>query len=88
MVAASSTSPGCLYCLELTLRQLVFGLPARVFSVSRSFEEDLSASLARVSGSAVRCEFTFLDARNLTCLQPLPNALYANYYGLKHRSFR
>ena len=88
MVAASSTSPGCLYCLELHLDSLFLVYQQEFFSVSRSFEEDLSASLARVSGSAVRCEFTFLDARNLTCLQPLPNALYANYYGLKHRSFR
>ena len=35
--------------------------------------------LARVSGSAVSSEFKFLDTQNLTCLQPLPNALYTNY---------
>ena len=73
---------------RVILRQVAFGLPARFSSVSRSFEEDLSAFLARVSGSAVTCELKILDARNLTCLQPIPNALYTNYYGLKHRSFR
>ena len=76
---------------RVTLRQIVFDLPARFFSVSRSFQEDLSAFLARVSSTAVSSEFLlqfrFLDARNRTCLQPLPNALYANYYGIKDRSF-
>ena len=64
-----------------------FWSTSKFFSVNRSFEEDLSAFLVRVSGSAVSCEFTFLNARNLTCLQPLPNALYANYFSLKYRSF-
>ena len=67
-------------------RQVVSGLPARFFSVSWSFYEDLSAFLAKVTGNAVSSEFKFLDARNLTYLQPLPNALYAKYYSLKHRS--
>ena len=44
MAAASSTSPSLPF--RFTLRQVVFGLPARFFSVSRSFEEDLSAFLA------------------------------------------
>ena len=39
--------------------------PARYFSVSRSFQEDLSPLLARVSGSAVISNFKFLDARDL-----------------------
>ena len=40
MQLLSSTSPGCLYRLEFilfTLRQVVSGLTARFFSVSRSF---------------------------------------------------
>ena len=40
--AASSSSPGCLYRLEFilfTLRQVISGLPARSFSVSRSFRK-------------------------------------------------
>ena len=78
MVAVQS----CLYT-----QTACFWSTSKFFSVSRSFEEDLSAFLARVSGSAVSCEFTFLNARNLTCLQPLPNALYANYFSLKYRSF-
>ena len=77
--AATSTSPTCLNLFRVKLRQVFSGLPARLFSVSRSFQEDLSAFLARVSGSAVSSEFKFLDAQNLTCLQPLPNTLYTNY---------
>ena len=89
------TSPGCLYRLEFisfTLRQVVSGLPARLFSANRSFQEDLSAFLARVSrfqvASAVSSELKILDARNLTCLQPLSNGLYTNHNSLKDRSFR
>ena len=48
----------------------------------------MSAFLANISGSSVSSEFKFLDARNLICLQPLPNTLYTNCYNLKHRSFR
>ena len=64
---------------RVILRQVVSGLPAKFFSVSRFFWEDLSAFLARVSDSAVSSESKFLDAQNLTCLQLLPNTLYTNY---------
>ena len=46
-----------------------------------------SSSSSSSSSSAVSSEFKLLDARKLTCLQPLPNAVYANYYSLKHPSF-
>ena len=38
--------------------------------------------------SAVSSALKFLDARNLTCLQPLSNGLYTSNNSLKHRSFR
>ena len=47
------------------------------------FTRPFRVTLIGVSGSAVSCQFKFLDARNLTCLQPLPNPLYTKYY-IKH----
>ena len=85
--ATSLTSPACLYCLELYLDRL-FPIYQQNFFCQQVFWEDLSSFLARVSGIAVSSEFKFLDARNLTCLQPLPNTLYINYLSLKHCSFR
>ena len=38
--------------------------------------------------SAVSSNHKFLDVRNLTCLQPLPNGLYTDHSSLNHRSFR
>ena len=43
--------------------------------------------LVKVSGSAISSEFKFQNTQNLTCLQPLPNEVYTNYYSLKHHSF-
>ena len=62
---------------------------SKVFFCQKVFREiwHLSTFLTRVSGSAVSSELKFLGARNLTCLQPLPNALYTNYNSLKHHSF-
>ena len=37
--------------------------------------------------SDVNSELKFLDARNLTCLQPLSNRLCTNHNSLKHCSF-
>ena len=71
---------------RVILRQVVSGLPVRFFSVNRSFQEDLSTFLARVSGNAFSSEFKFLDARNLTFLQPLPNTLY-KLFKFKTRQF-
>ena len=82
------TSPGCLYRLEFisfTLTQVVSSLPARFFFLPTGLFRKiwvLSSPEFQVA-SAVSSEFKFLDARNLTCLQPLSNGLYTN-----HCSFR
>ena len=64
-----------------------FWSSSRFFFCQQTFQEDLSAFLARVSGSAASYEFKFRDAQNLTCLQPVPNAFYTNYNNLKQHSF-
>ena len=84
------TSPGCLYRLEFisfTLRQVVSGLPARLFFCRQVFLgrfECFPRQIFRQLASAVSSELKFLDARNLTCLQPLSNGLYTNHNSLKH----
>ena len=82
-----STSPGCLYRLHLhrlfPLYQQGFFLPTGLFRKIWV----LSSPEFQVA-SAVSSELKFLDARNLTCLQPLPNGLYTNQSSLNHRSFR
>ena len=82
------TSPGGLYRLELRLDRLFLVYQQGFFLSAGLFRKIWVFFLAKVSGNAVSSEFKFLDARNLTCLQPLPNALYTKYYSLKHRSFR
>ena len=86
------TSPGCLYRLEFisfTLTQVVSSLPARFFFLPTGLFRKiwvLSSPEFQVA-SAVSSELKFLDARNLTCLQPLSNGLYTNHNNLKCRSF-
>ena len=68
-----------------TLRHVVSGLPARFFFLSTG----LSLPEFQVaSWCAVSSDLKFLDARNLTCLQPLPNGLYTNHTSLSDHSFR
>ena len=87
------TSPGCLYRLEFisfTLTQVVSSLPARFFFLPTGLFRKiwvLSSPEFQVA-SAVSSELKFLDARNLTCLQPLSNGLYTNHSSLNDRSFR
>ena len=82
-----STSPGCLYRLHLDRFFLVyqqdFFVPAGLFRKIWVLSQP-EFQLA----SVVSSELKFLEARNLTSLQPLSNGLYTNHNSLKHRSFR
>ena len=84
------TSPGCLYRLEFIsciLRQVVSGLPARLFfcrQVLLGRFEWFPRQIFRQLASAFSSELKFLDARNLTCLQRLSNVLYTNHNTLLH----
>ena len=65
--------------ISFTLRQVVSGLQAMFFSCRKVFLGRFECFLRllefQVAG-AVSSDFKFLDARNLTCLQPLPIGLY------------
>ena len=75
--AAMFDLPSCLYHLHLDRLFLVY--KQRFFSCRQvflgRFECFPRLPEFQVAG-AVSSDFKFLDARNLTCLQPLPNGLY------------
>ena len=82
-----STSPGCLYRLHLDRLFLIY---QQGFSLSAGlFKKIWVLSLPEFQvASTVSFEFKFLDTRNLTCLQPLPDGLYTNHHSFKRRIFR
>ena len=86
MIAARLTSLGCLYRLELHLYWLflVYQLGFFYQQVFLGRFQRLPRQSCSISASY---KFKFLDARNLTCLQPLSNALFTNCCSLKHRDF-
>ena len=86
MVAARSTSLGCLYRLELHLDRL-FLVYQQGFFCQQVFLGRFQRLPRQSCSISVSSEFKFLDAQNLTCLQPLSNALYTNCCSLKHRDF-
>ena len=84
MVASGLTWLGNLYRFELHLDRLLL-THQQGFCLSPG----LFRKIWVLSSPEFQVVFLILvlDARNLTCLQRLPNALYTNYYSLKHRSF-
>ena len=71
---------------RVTLEQVVSGLPARFSFCQLIFLGRFKCFPRQSFRYCYQFWVLFLAERNLTCLQPLPNALYTNCYGLKYCS--